>query len=636
MPLIFLRGKNLPILPAAYGDPPHNQGALQTSVDNKAKWTFTKNSDGTFDIVNLNNQSSGVNAYLRRNANYGFATYAKSSTSGTQPPFLYKGEAATILYTTGESACEHDYSAVVTPPTCTEKGYTTYTCGNCGHNYTADEVKANGHTMGAWYVVDAGTCKVNGTQRRDCSACDHYETKEGSKGDHSYTKVVTPPTCTQDGYTTYTCIHCGNSYTADTVKTNGHAMGDWYVAKAATCTTSGQERRDCKECTRYETRVLNATGHKYNSSNKCANCGDVKLAITGQPKTLKVKSGATGKFTVTATGKNLTYQWQYSTDGKTWKNCAESSAKSATLRVSATTGKSGNYYRCQITDSKGGLVSTSEVRLYVLGITGQPTTQKVKSGATAKFTVSATGTGKTYQWYYKTSESGSWKAVSGDSAKTATLKVSATTGKNGYYYRCKVSDNGGNSTYTDTVRLYVLGITGQPKTQKVKSGATAKFTVTATGAGKTYQWYYKTSSSGSWKKVSGDAAKTATLSFKPTTSKNGYYYRCKVTDNGGNSVYTDTVRLYVLGVKTQPENEKVKSGATAKFTTKATGHDVTYRWQYSTDGGKTWKNCSSSAATKASFSFKATTAKSGYYYRCKITDSKGNVVYTEKAKLTVK
>ena len=41
--------------------------------------------------------------------------------------------------------CEHDYVAVVTEPTCTAGGYTTYTCSKCGDSYVADEVAALGH-----------------------------------------------------------------------------------------------------------------------------------------------------------------------------------------------------------------------------------------------------------------------------------------------------------------------------------------------------------------------------------------------------------------------------------------------------------------------------------------------------------
>ena len=41
--------------------------------------------------------------------------------------------------------CAHDYQAVVTAPTCTQRGYTAYTCAKCGDSYTADETEALGH-----------------------------------------------------------------------------------------------------------------------------------------------------------------------------------------------------------------------------------------------------------------------------------------------------------------------------------------------------------------------------------------------------------------------------------------------------------------------------------------------------------
>ena len=101
----------------------------------------------------------------------------------------------------GKCACgvelphEHSYEAVVTAPTCTEEGYTTYTCA-CGDTYVDSKVDALGHTF-----VD-GSCA--------CGAADpNYEAHV-----HSYEAVVTAPTCTATGYTTYTCA-CGDTYTAD-------------------------------------------------------------------------------------------------------------------------------------------------------------------------------------------------------------------------------------------------------------------------------------------------------------------------------------------------------------------------------------------------------------------------------------
>ena len=44
-----------------------------------------------------------------------------------------------------EEKCDHSYKAVVTDPTCTEKGYTTHTCSKCGDSYKDSYVNALGH-----------------------------------------------------------------------------------------------------------------------------------------------------------------------------------------------------------------------------------------------------------------------------------------------------------------------------------------------------------------------------------------------------------------------------------------------------------------------------------------------------------
>ena len=72
-------------------------------------------------------------------------------------------------------AHEHSYTAVVTPPTCTEKGYTTHTCA-CGDSYVDTYTDALGH---AW---DSGT-------------------------------VTKEPTATETGIRTYTCTRCGETKT---------------------------------------------------------------------------------------------------------------------------------------------------------------------------------------------------------------------------------------------------------------------------------------------------------------------------------------------------------------------------------------------------------------------------------------
>ena len=361
------------------------------------------------------------------------------------------------------------------------------------------------------------------------------------------------------------------------------------------------------------------------------------LGITTQPKTVKAEAGSTVKYTVKATGAGKTYQWQSSTDGKTWKNCSSSSATKATFTFTGKDKHNGNYYRCKITDSKGNVVYTDTVRLHILGgtaITKQPVKAYTKVGAKAKFTVEATGTGLKYQWQSST-DGKTWKNCSSSTATKATFTFTSKTSHSSNYYRCRVTDADGNVIYTDSVRLYVLGVTTQPKTQKVAVGEKVTYKVAATGAGKTYQW--QSSADGkTWKNCSSSSAKKATFTFTSKTSHSSNYYRCKITDSKGNVVYTDSVRLYVLSITKQPTNKTEETGDTVKLTVTATGASKKYQWQCSTDGGKTWTNCSSSSAKKATFTFTAKEKHDGNYYRCRVKDSGGNTVYTDAVKLTVR
>ena len=59
----------------------------------------------------------------------------------------------TVKVTVG-SGHEHSYTAVVTATTCTEGGYTTYTC-SCGDSYVTDEVPALGHD---WNGLECSRC----------------------------------------------------------------------------------------------------------------------------------------------------------------------------------------------------------------------------------------------------------------------------------------------------------------------------------------------------------------------------------------------------------------------------------------------------------------------------------------------
>ena len=86
---------------------------------------------------------------------------------------------------------------------------------------------------------------------------------------HSYERVVTAPTCTEQGYTTCTCT-CGDSYMSDYVDAIGHS-GVVDPAVEATCTRQGlTEGKHCGTCNAVlkKQETIPVRAHSYSKWNK--------------------------------------------------------------------------------------------------------------------------------------------------------------------------------------------------------------------------------------------------------------------------------------------------------------------------------------------------------------------------------
>lgn len=94
-------------------------------------------------------------------------------------------------------------------------------------------------------------------------------------GNHSYQSVVVAPSCNAEGYTTYTCTSCGDSYVSDITDAIGHKYDD--IVVDPTCTVDGYTIHDCSACDfSYIDSTVGATGHDYKSvvtTSTCENHG---------------------------------------------------------------------------------------------------------------------------------------------------------------------------------------------------------------------------------------------------------------------------------------------------------------------------------------------------------------------------
>ena len=194
-----------------------------------SKWYYA---DSTWDAGFSDEVAQGTYSYqyfLKGTADFD-SLEAPYSTTGIH--YLIMGEAFTGAYSieetryiaASESECAHVYVAAVTVPTCTEGGYTTYTCSLCGDSYTSDEIEALGHSVITDPAV-AATCEETGlTEGAHCSVCGEILTAQEivPATGHSWDGgvVTKEATATEEGIKTYTCTVCGAKKTeAIAVKT---------------------------------------------------------------------------------------------------------------------------------------------------------------------------------------------------------------------------------------------------------------------------------------------------------------------------------------------------------------------------------------------------------------------------------
>ena len=141
---------------------------------------------------------------------------------------------------------DYTYQTNFVYATCTTGGYTEHVCA-CGDSYRDDITPALGHDY-RWVIDKVATATENGYKHEQCTRCDATRSENtvipatGEGHVHSYDSVVTPPTCTERGYTTHTCT-CGSTY----VDTYVNALGHNYVGGVCTrCgATDGQGDKPC-------------------------------------------------------------------------------------------------------------------------------------------------------------------------------------------------------------------------------------------------------------------------------------------------------------------------------------------------------------------------------------------------------
>ena len=177
------------------------------------------------------------------------------------------------------NALGHDFAAgEVVAPKCEEQGYTIYDCSRCDATENRDVVAALGHkydqnNADAKYLATPATCTAKATYYKSCS-CGQFDAEKSEKFEygeiavdaHDWDEgVYTEPTCTADGYTTYTCKNNAEHKNVVT-KENSKLDHSWVETSRteATCVETGAINFVCEHDnshTKTETIGINANAH---------------------------------------------------------------------------------------------------------------------------------------------------------------------------------------------------------------------------------------------------------------------------------------------------------------------------------------------------------------------------------------
>lgn len=321
-------------------------------------------------------------------------------------------------------------------------------------------------------------------------------------------------------------------------------------------------------------------------------------------------TGNSGGFLKTAinlssyAGQNIRLRWLFSSDegtgGTGWY------VDDITLKHQAVVNIRSNLF-----PASGTRVSYSDVVTVILppgctdaAVANQPANQTVCAGANASFVVTSTGSSVQYQWQVSTNGGANYSNINGATSATLTL-TGVTAGMNNNLYRVIVSNSCPSSSTSSAATLTVTQpaqITTQPQNKTICEGQNTSFSVNASGTSNSYQWQVSTDGGTTFTDITGATNPILNLNAA-NASMNNYQYRVVIGSCSPTPLNSSAAILTVntaAGITTQPVNVAACTGNNTSISVVASGTDIGYQWQVSTNGGASFTNIS--GATSATLS----------------------------------
>ena len=329
----------------------------------------------------------------------------------------------------------------------------------------------------------------------------------------------------------------------------------------------------------------------------------------------------TARFTASAEGESITYQWQQSTDGGASFSDLPGETNT-TLSFYASKSLNGFQYRvigsspgCSaITSSARKLTVQTDCFIYLDDASGDVS---VMEGEPARFEVNTFEPDVAYQWQQSTDGGAHFSDLPGET-NGFLLEIQTSLSQNGYYYRLLAS-RPGCSPLTSPVRKLTVRVSCPSYVDvqgewSVPEGWYTSFSAYTQAGNAAYQWQQSTDGT-FFSDLPGQTSPD--LSFEVTPNQDGTYYRVLVSSPGCPTLISPVHQLTLIYVCPRlvdiSGDVSVVEGEQARFTASVEGESITYQWQQSTDGGTNFTDLP--GQTLGFLDLQASLNQSGNFYR---------------------
>lgn len=353
---------------------------------------------------------------------------------------------------------------------------------------------------------------------------------------------------------------------------------------------------------KYRCVVSNTCG--YQNSDAADLIVDEAITITTEPTDVDGCTSDDVNFVLTATGTNLTYQWQYKNGGvfvdlvngahPLAPGALVSGVNNSTLNITGIETGADTDYRCLITNGCGTVMSsTATLTLHNATVLNPafPTDKNKCIGETANFSVDVTsGTVTAYQWQFD--DGGGYQDLNDGaqpsganipvgSPNSNSLSITNLFAADAGSYRCEVVGICG-TVYSDVANLDIdepVNITVNPVDKMACETEDVTFSVTATGTGLTYQWW-ETNGAAADAMVAGAVNPNLVLTNVDASYEDDYYCVVSNSCNSQNSGSANLTLYNPIVIDSDPANISRCEGGDASFniTVNAASDDPDYQW----------------------------------------------------------